>query len=78
MTEMSSPHISSPRIMVLKVQPGAPPFRIVEIDGEMVAEATGITDVLQVAAVCGILTVARGRGSHAGDRQPVLEKQEPA
>ncbi|MDV7217048.1 MULTISPECIES: hypothetical protein [Streptomyces] len=54
MTEMSSPHISSPRIMVLKVQPGTPPFRIVEIDGEMVAEARGITDVLQVAAVCGI------------------------
>ncbi|MCW7946639.1 hypothetical protein AAW14_32850 [Streptomyces hygroscopicus] len=54
MTEIASPHISHPRIMVLGVQPGNPPFRIVEIDGEMVAEARSITDVLAVAAEAGI------------------------
>ncbi|WP_406119211.1 hypothetical protein [Streptomyces sp. NBC_00989] len=54
MTEIASPHISHPRIMVLKVQPGTPPFRIVEIDGQMVCEARTLTDVLEVAAVCGI------------------------
>lgn len=54
MTEIASPYISHPRIMVLGVQPGTPPFRIVEIDGEVVAEARAITDVLTVAAAVGI------------------------
>ncbi|MFI9648145.1 hypothetical protein ACIHAA_17860 [Streptomyces sp. NPDC052040] len=54
MTEIASPHISHPRIMVLGVQPGNPPFRIVEIDGQMVAEARSLTDVLAVAAEAGI------------------------
>jgi hypothetical protein len=39
---------------VLGVQPGTPPFRIVEIDGEVVGEATALTDVLMVAAAAGI------------------------
>jgi hypothetical protein len=43
-----------PRITVLNVQPGDPPFRLVEIDGEVVAEATSMTDVLAVAALAGI------------------------
>ncbi|GAA0910158.1 hypothetical protein [Streptomyces thermoalcalitolerans] len=47
-------HISRPRIMVLGVQPGNPPFRIVEIDGEVVGEAKSITDVLETAAAFGI------------------------
>ncbi|MET7378017.1 hypothetical protein ABZT08_04185 [Streptomyces sp. NPDC005526] len=55
MTEVESPHISRPRIMVLKVQPGSPPFRIVEIDGQMVGEARSITDVLEAAAAYGIV-----------------------
>ncbi|MDQ0994488.1 hypothetical protein [Streptomyces sp. V3I7] len=58
MTEIDSPHISHPRVMVLKVmakKPGAPPFRIVEIDGEVVGEATAITDVLETAAAYGIV-----------------------
>ncbi|MFF8941941.1 hypothetical protein ACF1A5_06605 [Streptomyces sp. NPDC014864] len=55
MTEVESPHISRPRIMVLKVQPGTPPFRIVEIDGQMVGEAKSITDVLEAAAAYGIV-----------------------
>ncbi|MFE9445991.1 hypothetical protein ACFYO2_45405 [Streptomyces sp. NPDC006602] len=54
MTEVSSPHIAAPRITVLGVQPGDPPFRIVEIDGEVVAAATSMTDVLLAAADAGI------------------------
>jgi len=54
MTEIASPHISHPRIMVLGVQPGTPPFRIMEIDGQMVCEARAITDVLETAAAYGI------------------------
>ncbi|MFF4835761.1 hypothetical protein [Streptomyces sp. NPDC001315] len=55
MTEAACPHISNPRIMVLGVQPGTPPFRIVEIDGEVVGEATAVTDVLAAAAAFGIV-----------------------
>jgi hypothetical protein len=54
MTESASPHISTPRITVLGVQPGDPPFRIVEIDGEVVGAATSVTDVLLAAAARGI------------------------
>ncbi|MEU6214079.1 hypothetical protein ACIPRL_11025 [Streptomyces sp. NPDC090085] len=53
MTESASPYISSPRVVVLAVQPGDPPFRIVEVDGEMVGVATSMTDVLLVAASAG-------------------------
>ncbi|MER7372796.1 hypothetical protein [Streptomyces lanatus] len=54
MTESASPHISQPRIMVLGVQPGTPPFRIMEIDGEVVGFARTVTDVLETAAIYGI------------------------
>jgi len=54
MTESASPYMSHPRITVLGVQPGTPPFRIVEIDGQVVGEARSITDVLQAAAAYGI------------------------
>ncbi|MFF7450070.1 MULTISPECIES: hypothetical protein [unclassified Streptomyces] len=54
MTESASPYISRPRIMVLGVQPATPPFRIVEIDGEVVGEARDLTDVLAAAAAWGI------------------------
>ena len=54
MTEQAAPHISNPRIMVLRVQPGTPPFRIVEIDGEVIGEAKSVTDVLEAAAAFGI------------------------
>jgi hypothetical protein len=57
MTEIDTPHICHPRIIVLRVMPGhpgKPPFRIVEIDGEVVGEATTVTDVLEVAAAHGI------------------------
>ncbi|MEQ8144929.1 hypothetical protein [Streptomyces sp. OP7] len=54
MTESASPYMSQPRIMVLGVQPGPPPFRIVQIDGEVVGEARSVTDVLQAAVAYGI------------------------
>jgi hypothetical protein len=54
MTEIASPYIARPRILVLGVQPGTPPFRIVEIDGQVVGEAKDVTDVLQAAAAFGI------------------------
>ncbi|MGY1495637.1 hypothetical protein ACW4TU_03160 [Streptomyces sp. QTS52] len=54
MTEIASPYISHPRIMVLGVQPGVPPFRIVEIDGEVAGAARTLTDVLMVAAAAGV------------------------
>jgi hypothetical protein len=54
MTESASPYIPCPRITVLGVQPGVPPFRIVEIDGEVVGEATALTDVLVAASAAGI------------------------
>ncbi|MFJ8921509.1 hypothetical protein B046DRAFT_05495 [Streptomyces sp. LamerLS-316] len=52
MTE--SPRPSAPRITVLPVQPGDPPFRIVEIDGEVIGSATDMTDVLIAASAAGI------------------------
>ncbi|MFD1656744.1 hypothetical protein ACFSL4_00465 [Streptomyces caeni] len=54
MTESAAPYISHPRIVVHAVQPGTPPFRIVEIDGEMVGEAKSLTQVLEFAADAGI------------------------
>ncbi|WP_328923843.1 hypothetical protein OG429_03840 [Streptomyces sp. NBC_00190] len=54
MTESASPYISSARVTVLGVQPGDPPFRIVEIDGEIVGTARSMTDVIVTAAACGI------------------------
>ncbi|MFI7320914.1 hypothetical protein [Streptomyces venezuelae] len=47
-------YMAHPRITVLGVQPGHPPFRIVEIDGEVVGKAKTVTDVLDAAAMAGI------------------------
>ncbi|BBC91936.1 hypothetical protein ACFY2H_08120 [Streptomyces griseofuscus] len=57
MTEQAAPYIPQPRIWVLGVcpgKPGQPPFRIMEIDGEVIGEARNVTDVLEVAAAHGI------------------------
>ncbi len=57
MTEQAAPHISHPRVLVLGVCPGRtgePPFRIMEIDGQVVGEARSVTDVLEAAASHGI------------------------
>ncbi|UFQ19754.1 MULTISPECIES: hypothetical protein [Streptomyces] len=48
------PYTARPRITVLGVQPGSPPFRIVEIDGEVVGTAKTVTDVLDAASMAGI------------------------
>ncbi|MEU9144546.1 hypothetical protein [Streptomyces sp. NPDC048349] len=54
MTESASPYISRARVTVLGVHPADPPFRIVEVDGEMVSTARSMTDVLLIAAGAGI------------------------
>ncbi|MFF4488114.1 hypothetical protein ACFY0F_16715 [Streptomyces sp. NPDC001544] len=57
MTEQAAPYMSHPRILVHAVmpgKPGSPPFRIVEIDGQVVGEAKAVTDVLEAAAAYGI------------------------
>ncbi|MFG2501186.1 hypothetical protein ACGFSB_23625 [Streptomyces sp. NPDC048441] len=55
MTESASLHMANPRITVLGVNPGRPPFRIVELDGEVVGEARELVDVLEVAAQLGVV-----------------------
>ncbi|RKT02578.1 hypothetical protein BX286_0487 [Streptomyces sp. 3211.6] len=47
--------MSPARITVLSVQQGDPPFRIVEVDGEVVGRATSMTDVLLIAAEVGVV-----------------------
>ncbi|MEU6549519.1 hypothetical protein ABZ915_04385 [Streptomyces sp. NPDC046915] len=57
MTEQAVPYMSHPRILVhavMRGKPGDPPFRIVEIDGQVVGEAHAVTDVLEAAAAYGI------------------------
>ncbi|MFJ6793557.1 hypothetical protein [Streptomyces sp. NPDC091268] len=54
MTEGTTPYISTARVTVLGVVPDEPPFRVVEIDGEVVSTARSMTDVLLVAASHGI------------------------
>lgn len=57
MTESASPYISRPRVTVLPVQPAKPghrPFRVVEIDGEVVGVATSMTEVVKAARDAGI------------------------
>ncbi|MEW2048879.1 hypothetical protein OHS71_04940 [Streptomyces sp. NBC_00377] len=54
MSEIAGFRIPQPRILVLGVQPAPAPFRIVEIDREVVGEARDVTDVLEIAAAFGI------------------------
>ncbi|MGW5860926.1 hypothetical protein ACWFRJ_01965 [Streptomyces sp. NPDC055239] len=55
MTESAHLYMANPRITVLGVNPGRPPFRIVELDGEVVGEARELVDVLEVAAQVGVV-----------------------
>ncbi|GGV41920.1 hypothetical protein GCM10010277_30990 [Streptomyces longisporoflavus] len=55
MTESAHLYMANPRITVLGVNPGRPPFRIVELDGEVVGEARELVDVLEVAAQAGLV-----------------------
>ncbi|NBM15472.1 hypothetical protein [Streptomyces sp. GC420] len=54
MTESQVPHIAVPPITVLGVQPGEPPFRIVEIGGELAGKATSVLDVMEIAHRAGL------------------------
>ncbi|MFE9911092.1 hypothetical protein [Streptomyces clavifer] len=54
MTDRAHPGPTHPRLTVLPVQPGDPPFRILEVDGEMVGRVTSMTDVLYAAQAAGI------------------------
>lgn len=54
MTESGIPYLSTARVTVLGVHPGDPPFRIVEIDGEVVSTARSMIDVVLTAAAAGI------------------------
>ncbi|WP_031088607.1 hypothetical protein [Streptomyces sp. NRRL WC-3549] len=54
MTENARHQPNNPRITVLPVEPGDPPYRFLEIDGEIVGTARAMTDVLVVAASAGI------------------------
>ncbi|MDT3400130.1 hypothetical protein RKE29_26500 [Streptomyces sp. B1866] len=54
MTEIVSPRVTPPRIVVRGVQPGDPPFRIVKMDGELVGIARSIVDVIEIARQAGL------------------------
>jgi hypothetical protein len=54
MTESEVPHIASPPIVVLGVEPGDPPFRVVEVDGELAGEAASVVDVIEIAHRAGL------------------------
>ncbi|MFF1408543.1 hypothetical protein ACFVX6_01895 [Streptomyces sp. NPDC058289] len=54
MTEGAIPYLSPARVTVLGVCPADPPFRIVEIDGQVVSTARSMTDVVLTAAASGI------------------------
>ncbi|GAA4656379.1 hypothetical protein [Streptomyces buecherae] len=54
MTERDSPHISAPRFVVLPVQPGSPPFRLVEVGGEVAGTARSVVDVIEIAQQLGV------------------------
>ncbi|MFF9915348.1 hypothetical protein [Streptomyces sp. NPDC013457] len=51
---MTADSPSPARITVLGVLPGNPPFRMVELDGELAGRATSMTDVLVIAAEAGL------------------------
>lgn len=55
MTEGAIPYLAAARVTVLGVQPGDPPFRIVEIDGQVVGTARSMTDVVLTAASGGVV-----------------------
>ncbi|MEV6957386.1 hypothetical protein [Streptomyces sp. NPDC051183] len=54
MTEGAIPYTAPARVTVLRLYDGDPPFRIVEVDGEVVGMATCMTDVLLTASGAGI------------------------
>ncbi|WP_415925405.1 hypothetical protein [Streptomyces sp. ME19-01-6] len=54
MTESESPRVHLPPIVVLGVQPNDPPFRLIEVAGEVIGKAHSVLDVIEIARVVGM------------------------
>ncbi|MFD8871266.1 MULTISPECIES: hypothetical protein [Streptomyces] len=54
MTESESPRVHLPPIVVLGVQPNNPPFRLVEVAGEVIGKAHSVLDVIEIARTIGM------------------------
>ncbi|WP_435243639.1 hypothetical protein [Streptomyces cucumeris] len=54
MTESEIPRITRPSIVVLGVQPGEPPYRLVEVAGELAGKAHSVLDVIEIARSVGL------------------------
>ncbi|ADI10028.1 hypothetical protein SBI_06908 [Streptomyces bingchenggensis BCW-1] len=54
MTESESPRVHLPPIVVLGVQPNDPPFRLIEVAGEVIGKAHSVLDVIEIARVIGM------------------------
>lgn len=54
MTESESPRVHLPPIVVLGVQPDNPPFRLVEVAGEVIGKAHSVLDVIEIARTIGM------------------------
>ncbi|MBL1098007.1 hypothetical protein [Streptomyces coffeae] len=54
MTESELPRITRPPIVVLGVQPGQPPYRLVEVAGELAGKAHSVLEVIEIARSVGL------------------------
>ncbi|MFH8366492.1 hypothetical protein [Streptomyces sp. NPDC018031] len=54
MTGSEGLRVTSPRMTVSAVQPGEPPFRLVELGGELVGKAYSLADVIDIAHRAGL------------------------
>ncbi|GDY53867.1 hypothetical protein SVIO_044900 [Streptomyces violaceusniger] len=54
MTESQAPRIHRPPVVVLGVQQNDPPFRLVEIAGELAGKAHSVLDVIEIAREVGL------------------------
>ncbi|MFJ2344503.1 hypothetical protein [Streptomyces antimycoticus] len=54
MTESQAPRIHRPPIVVLGVQQNDPPYRLVEIAGELAGKAHSVLDVIEIAREVGL------------------------
>jgi hypothetical protein len=54
MTEYLDPHVAEPAVVVGPVNRADPPFRVVQIKGEIVGKAYGLVDVIEFARRAGL------------------------
>ncbi|MFI0820489.1 hypothetical protein ACH4TX_31010 [Streptomyces sp. NPDC021098] len=54
MTESESPRVTRPTMVVLGVQHGNPPYRLVEVAGELVGKAHSVLDIIEIARQLGL------------------------